>query len=249
MSIKTFELVYTALNSQESNVGVVIVAAGSASRMACTNKILAPIMGKPVIFHTLSAFNNHPLVGDIVLVTRKDMILDLQNEAIKGGFNKVTDIIEGGNCREESVKKGFIRLIKNEKIKTVLIHDGARPLVGEDVIDRVIKASEEFMATVPAVRVKDTIKRVGALGKVEETVDRENLVHIQTPQGFSVSLLKDSFEKAGEDLSLFTDDASLVERANYPVYTVEGDYKNIKITTPEDLILAEAYLKSIKGEF
>ena len=224
MSIKTFELVYTALNSQESNVGVIIVAAGSASRMAGTNKILAPIMGKPVIFHTLLAFNNHPLVGDIVLVTRKDMILDLQKEVEKG-------------------------LIKNEKIKTVLIHDGARPLVGEDVIDRVIKASEEFMATVPAVRVKDTIKRIGTLGKVEETVDRENLVHIQTPQGFSVSLLKDSFEKAGEDLSLFTDDASLAERANYPVYTVEGDYKNIKITTPEDLILAEAYIKSIEGEF
>ena len=249
MSTKTFELVYTALNSQESNVGVIIVAAGSASRMAGTNKILAPIMGKSVISHTLLAFNNHPLVGDIVLVTRKDMILDLQKEVEKGGFNKVTDIIEGGNCREESVKKGFQRLIKNEKIKTVLIHDGARPLVGEDVIDRVIKASEEFMATVPAVSVKDTIKRIGTLGKVEETVDRENLVHIQTPQGFAVSVLKDSFEKAGEDLSLFTDDASLAERANYPVYTVEGDYKNIKITTPEDLILAEAYIKSIEGEF
>ena len=110
MSIKTFELVYTALNSQESNVGVVIVAAGSASRMAGTNKILAPIMGKSVISHTLLAFNNHPLVGDIVLVTRKDMILDLQKEVEKGGFNKVTDIIEGGNCREQGFfgENGFI---------------------------------------------------------------------------------------------------------------------------------------------
>lgn len=246
MPTKTFELKYTALNSEESNVGVIIVAAGSASRMAGTNKILTPIMGKSVIFHTLSAFNSHPLVGDIVLVTREDMILDLQKEVEKGGFNKVTDIIKGGNCREESVKKGFDRLIKNENIKTVLIHDGARPLVSQDVIDRVIKAGEEFMAAVPAVKVKDTIKRVGALGKVEETVDRERLVNIQTPQGFAVSVLKDSFSKAGEDLSLFTDDASIVENALYPVYTVEGDYKNIKITTPEDLILAEAYLK---GEF
>ena len=243
MPTKTFELVYTALNSEESNVGVIIVAAGTASRMAGTNKILTPIMGKSVISHTLLAFNSHPLVGDIVLVTREDMILELQKEVEKGGFNKVTDIIQGGNCREESVKKGFDRLIKNKNIKTVLIHDGARPLVSQDVIDRVIKASEEFMATVPAVKVKDTIKRVGALGKVEETVDRESLVNIQTPQGFAVSVLKDSFEKAGEDLSVFTDDASIVENALYPVYTVEGDYKNIKITTPEDLILAEAYLK------
>ena len=96
MSIKTFELVYTALNSQESNVGVVIVAAGSASRMAGTNKILAPIMGKSVISHTLLAFNNHPLVGDIVLVTRKDMILDLQKDTLYNKYKeKVGTIVIG----------------------------------------------------------------------------------------------------------------------------------------------------------
>ena len=248
MSTKTFELEYTKTDAANSSVGVIIVAAGSASRMGGINKILAPVMGRPVICHTLAAFNNHPAVSDIVLVTRDDMILDLQKIADEGGFLKVTDIIEGGNCREESVKKGFERLIKNENIKTVLVHDGARPLVSSDVIDRVIKATEEFFATVPAVAVKDTVKRVGALGKVEQTVDRTGLVNIQTPQGFSVSVLKDSFEKAGEKLSDFTDDASLAENANHTVYTVEGDYKNIKITTPEDLILAEAYLKFIKGE-
>ncbi len=249
MSTKTFELEYIAANENASTVGVIIVAAGSALRMGGMNKILADLCGKSVIAHTLTAFNSHPAVGDIVLVTREDMICELQNIADKGGFLKVSDIIRGGNCREESVKIGFERLIQNQSIKTVLIHDGARPLVSNEVVDRVIKATEEFFATVPCVAVKDTIKRVGRLGRVEQTIDRTNLVNIQTPQGFSVPLLREAFEKAGDDLSHFTDDASIAENANYSVYTVEGDYKNIKITTPDDLILAQAYLKAIKGEY
>lgn len=248
MQTKTFELTYTKTDDLNESVGVIIVAAGSASRMGGINKITAPLFGMPVIARTVSMFNNNPSVSDIVLVTRNDMILDLQNILNKYNLSKVTDIIEGGSCREESVKKGFERIVKNQNIKTILIHDGARPLVSDIVIDGVIKATEEFLAVVPAVPVKDTIKRVGELGKVEQTVDRSNLVNIQTPQGFSVSLLSEAFEKAGEDLSLFTDDASIVEAAGMPVYTVMGDYKNIKITTPEDLILAEAYLKMIEGE-
>lgn len=249
MQTKTFELAYTKTSDQTSSVGVIIVAAGSASRMGGVNKILAPLMEKPVICHTISAFNKNPLISDIVLVTREDMVLDLQKIADEYGFLKATDVITGGDCREESVKKGFKRLTKNQNIKTVLIHDGARPLVSEQVINRVINAAEEFSAVVPAVPVKDTIKKVGTLGKVTETVDRTNLVSIQTPQGFAVESFETALEKAGEDLSKFTDDASIAEAANIPVYTVMGDYKNIKITTPEDIILAEAYLKTIKGEF
>lgn len=248
MSTKTFSLEYTKTDSANASVGVIIVAAGSASRMGGINKILAPLSGKPVIAHTISAFNNNPNVLDIVLVTREDMILDLQKIADEYAFLKVTDIIEGGSCREESVKNGFERLIKNEKIKTVLIHDGARPLISNDVINSVIKSAEEFFAVIPAVPVKDTIKKIGELGRVEQTVKRENLVNIQTPQGFSVEIFKSSLEKAGEDLSQFTDDASIAEKAGVRVYTVMGDYKNIKITTPEDVVLAEAYLNFIKGE-
>lgn len=248
MSTKTFSLEYTKTDSVNASVGVIIVAAGSASRMGGVNKILAPLSGRPVIAHTLSAFNSSPDVSDIVLVTRGDMILDLQNIADEYGFFKVTDIIEGGNCREESVKKGFERLIKNPAIKTVLIHDGARPLVSGGLISSVVNSTEEFSATVPAVPVKDTVKRVGALGKVAETVDRTNLVNIQTPQGFSVERFKTALERAGEELSRFTDDASIAEAADIPVYTVMGDYKNIKLTTPEDMLLAEAYLKLIEGE-
>ena len=249
MQTKTFSLEYTKTADQTASVGVIIVAAGSASRMGGINKILASISGKPVIAHTISAFNSNPNILDIVLVTREDMVLDLQKIADEYGFLKLTDVITGGDCREDSVKKGFERLTKNQNIKTVLIHDGARPLVSEQVINRVINAAEEFSAVAPAVPVKDTIKKIGTLGRVEQTVDRENLVNIQTPQGFGVETFKTALEKAGEDLSEFTDDASIAEAANIPVYTVRGDYKNIKITTPEDIILAEAYLKIIKGEF
>ena len=248
MSTKTFSLEYTKNDSANASVGVIIVAAGSASRMGGVNKILAPLSGKPAICYTIAAFNENPMISDIVLATREDMILDLQKISDEYGFFKVTDIIEGGSCREESVKKSLERIIKNQNIKTVLIHDGARPLVSKDIINNVIKATEEFLAVVPAVPVKDTVKKIGELGKVEETVDRTNLVNIQTPQGFSVPLLSEAFEKAGESLSAFTDDASIVEAAGKPVYTVMGDYKNIKITTPEDLILAEAYLKAMEGK-
>lgn len=248
MSTKTFSLEYVKNDSANTSVGVIIVAAGSASRMGGVNKILAPLSGKPVIAHTISVFNSNPNVLDIVLVTREDMILDLQKITDEHRFLKVTDIISGGNCREDSVKKGFERITKNQNIKTVLIHDGARPLISNDVINSVIKSAEEFFAVIPAVPVKDTIKKIGELGRVEQTVERENLVNIQTPQGFSVKTFKTALEKVGEDLSHFTDDASIAEAAGIPVYTVMGDYKNIKITTPEDLILAEAYLKNSKGE-
>ena len=164
------------------------------------------------------------------------------------GYLKVTDVITGGNCREDSVKKGFERIIKNSNIKTILIHDGARPLVSEQVINSVINATEEFSAVVPTVPIKDTVKVVGLLGRVEQTVERENLVSIQTPQGFAVEIFKTAVSKAGDDLSKYTDDASMVEAANIPVYTVMGDYKNLKITTPEDIVLAEAYLEIIKGD-
>jgi 2-C-methyl-D-erythritol 4-phosphate cytidylyltransferase len=125
----------------------------------------------------------------------------------------------------------------------VLIHDGARPLVGRKVIEDVISATEEFKAAVPAVPVKDTIKKVGPLEKILETPDRSKLRIIQTPQGFNIELYKKALEAAGDNISNFTDDSSLVESAGFAVYTTKGDYENIKITTPEDLRLAKALLE------
>ena len=164
MQTKTFELTYTKTDSSNASVGVIIVAAGSASRMGGVNKILAPLAGKPVICHTLSAFNENPAISDIVLVTREDMVLNLQNLTDEYGFLKVTDIITGGSCREESVKKGFERITKNQNIKNVLIHDGARPLISQKVITSVINAVEEFLAVIPVVKATVTMKRIDTLG-------------------------------------------------------------------------------------
>ena len=156
--------------------------------------------------------------------------------------SKNVKIIIGGKTRKESV----YNCIKNTNSDIVIIHDGARPLISQKVITSVINAVEEFLAVIPVVKAKDTMKRIDTLGKVEQTI--ANLVNVQTPQGFAVSALSEAFEKAGENLELFTDDASIVEAAGTSVYTVMGDYKNIKLTTPEDLILAEAFLKMIEGE-
>lgn len=250
MSTKTFSLEYTAEKLYNSEVvtdtGVIIVAAGSASRMGGVNKILSPLCYIPVIQRTIAAFEAHPSVKSIIVVTKEDMIADIQKIALKADFLKVTDIVLGGASREESVKCGFDALLKNEDIKKVLVHDGARPLVSFDVIDRVVTATDSFGAAIPAVPVKDTIKKVGAIGKVVETLERENLVNIQTPQGFKCEILKDAFLKANESLDSFTDDSSLVEAAGYSVYTVDGDYKNIKITTPEDMLIASAYIDAEK---
>ena len=131
MSTKTFSLEYTKTDSVNASVGVIIVAAGVSSRMGGINKILAPLSGKPTICHTISAFNNNPLVSEIVLVTRDDMVLNLQKITDQYGFLKVTDIIEGGSCREESVKKGFERLIKNQNIKCLSINELIIGLVGK----------------------------------------------------------------------------------------------------------------------
>lgn len=250
MSTKTFSLEYTAEKLYDSEVvtdtGVIIVAAGSASRMGGVNKILSPLCYIPVIQRSIAAFEAHPSVKSIIVVTKEDMIADIQKIALKADFLKVTDIVLGGASREESVKCGFDALLKNEDIKKVLVHDGARPLVSFDVIDRVVTATDSFGAAIPAVPVKDTIKKVGAIGKVVETLERENLVNIQTPQGFKCEILKDAFLKANESLDSFTDDSSLVEAAGYSVYTVDGDYKNIKITTPEDMLIASAYIDAEK---
>lgn len=249
MSVKTFSLEYTMTEKEcdkniISDTGVIIVAAGSSSRMGGINKIISPLCGIPVIQRTIFAFEKIAAVKSIVIVTKDDMIADMQRIISDAGFAKVTDIVSGGKSREESVKNGFDFLSKDCAIKKVLVHDGARPIVSDDVINRVINAADSFGAAIPAVAVKDTVKRVGTLGRVEETLIRDGLVNIQTPQGFKTEVLSDAFLKSGDDLSKYTDDSSLVEAAGNDVYTVMGDYKNIKITTPEDMLIATAYIEA-----
>ena len=147
--------------------------------------------------------------------------------------------MRGGVNRQESVLKGFERLPSDAK--EVIIHDGARPLVEDKIISSVVEALGKYTAVTCAVKVKDTVKQIDESGKVIKTLKRDSLVLVQTPQGVKTEEYRLAAEKA-EDLSRFTDDASLMEAAGYEVYTVEGSYKNIKITTPEDITVAESYI-------
>ncbi len=222
--------------------GVIIVAAGSASRMGGINKILTPILGVPVIARTVSAFQNHTSVTKIVIVTSENMLADISRIVGEYNLTKVSDTVLGGATRKESVIKGFNALIAAGDIKTVLIQDGARPLVTAEVIDNVLIGVRSFGAAVPTVPVKDTVKIIGALGKIESTPKRENLAAAQTPQGFRIELYKKALDKMEPDRE-YTDDSSIAESAGITVYSVKGDPKNIKITTPEDLRVAESFLE------
>ncbi len=234
------KLDYCTLTEPENvKVSVIIVCGGSSSRMNGIDKMFAKIGEVPVAARTITVFENCPLVENIVIVTKSESVLKMQQLCENYGFKKVTDIVEGGNCRQRSVANGLD--FANENI--VLIHDGARPFVTNDCILRVIDATVKYGAVTCAVKLKDTVKMVDSEGKVLSTPDRNTLVSVQTPQGFNTELYKDAVSKSQFDLDKFTDDCSLVEAFGHDVYTVEGDYTNIKITTAEDLMFAEVLSK------
>lgn len=232
------KLSYVTEVDENAEAPVIIVAAGSSSRMG-KNKQFMEIAGIPVIARTLLNFERCGCISNIILVTRREDIPSLQLIAEKYGISKLSDIVEGGDTRQESVLKGFDRLAK--EVKSVLIHDGARPLTDESVIKAVVKGLEKYPAVTCAVKPKDTIKEITPDGLVVKTLKRESLVAVQTPQGVYKNEYLDAVKKAG-DVSVFTDDMSVMEAAGYEVLTVEGDYKNIKITTPEDIAAAESYI-------
>lgn len=232
------KLEYDVCKNENAGVPVIIVAAGASSRMKGTNKQLAVLGGIPVIIRTLLSFENNKEISNIILVTRQEDLLEIQTLAQKYMISKLTDIASGGSSRQESVLNGFSRLKQTDQL--VLIHDGARPFVDNETINAVVHALDKYSAVTCAVKVKDTIKCIDQDGKVLKTLNRDNLVSVQTPQGVKVN----DYLKAVEniDVSIFTDDTSIMEAAGYDVLTVEGSYKNIKITTQEDLALGEGFL-------
>ena len=220
--------------------GAVIVAAGNASRMGGIDKVMAPIGGEPMIKRTARAFQECEIVRQIVIVTRPDLletIMELCKE-----YSKVTAVIVGGKTRQESVEAGLAAL--SSKVKVAAIHDGARPLITDAVIDRVVRAGSTYGAAIPAVPVKDTIKTVKG-GLVTSTPDRSRLQAVQTPQVFDIDLLKAALKKAYDDEVTVTDDSGAVERIGMKVKVVAGDERNIKVTTPMDLKIAEVLLEDM----
>lgn len=218
--------------------GAVIVAAGSASRMGGIDKVMAPLGGEPMILRTVRTFQNCGAIKEIVIVTREDLILPITE--LCGGFDKVRAVVRGGDSRQASVKLGLSAF--TDKMELAAVHDGARPLVSEAVIDRTIRAAHTYGGAAPAISVKDTIK-VFEGGFIASTPDRETLRAVQTPQVFDLDLLRGALEKADKDGAAVTDDCSAVERLGLKIRLVEGEERNLKVTTPMDLKIAEMLLE------
>lgn len=221
--------------------GAVIVAAGTASRMGGIDKVMAELDGEPMILRTVRTFETCDAIKEIVVVTREDLILPIMR--LCAGFPKVKAVICGGASRQESVQLGLNAL--SDKVKLVAVQDGARPLITHAVIDRAVRAAHTYGAAAPAIPVKDTIKVVKG-GIVKETPDRATLQAVQTPQVFDFDLLRGALKKAKEDGAEVTDDCSAVERLGMSIKIVEGDERNIKVTTPIDLKIAKLLLEEKK---
>ena len=220
--------------------GAVIVAAGSATRMGGIDKVMAQLGGEPMIRRTVRAFQDCDAVSEIVVVTREDLILPITS--LCAYMPKVIAVVAGGKSRQESVHLGLNAL--SGKVRLAAIHDGARPLVTWQVIDRVIRAANTYGAAAPAIPVKDTSKVVQG-GVVKQTPDRATLFAVQTPQVFDFDLLRGALKKAQTEKVQVTDDCSAVERMGMAVKIVEGDERNIKVTTPLDLKIAELLLEEL----
>lgn len=220
-------------------VCAVIVAAGSSRRMGGENKLLLPLDDAPVLAHTLSAFEKCAAIRDIVLVCREQDILPYSDLARAFGISKLRTVTRGGDSRTASVLAGITAAPEDTGL--VAVHDGARPLVSEAVITEAVYAAAEYGAAAPVVPVKDSIKRIQN-GNIAADVPRDTLAAVQTPQVFDRALLTRALETAARENRSFTDDCAAVEAMGQAVRATHGSYENIKITTPEDILVAEAFL-------
>ncbi len=225
-------------------VSAVIVSAGNSTRMGGINKQFLELDGSPVIVNTITMFQRCDMIDEIIIVTRESEIDAVAKLVEKYDFYKVNNIVAGGETRQLSVYEGVTSTSNIADL--VVIHDGARPLVTVKVIEETIKAAAEFGAAATGVKVKDTVKVVDDNDNIIDTPDRAYMRFIQTPQVFDKKLYLVAV-KTVENSKDFTDDCKLIEAYGKTVKFVDGDYENIKITTPEDIELAESYLKR-RGE-
>ena len=223
-------------------VTAVFPAAGQGRRMnAGINKVFLDLLGKPILVHTLQRFSRSKKINHLIVVVAAEDVSFIRKllKAIPG--LKPYQVVAGGSERQYSIANGLA--VVPEESEIILVHDAARPLTSIETIDRVVEGAREVGGAIAAVPEKNTVKIVGEDGIVKETPPRKNLWEVQTPQGFRRDILLEAYRKAREDGFLGTDDASLVERLGAPVKVVESDYQNIKVTTPEDMLIAEAFLQ------
>lgn len=228
--------------SSRPQCAALVAAAGSSSRMGGVNKLMEPLDGVPVLARTLMALQQARQIDEIVVATREEDLIEISGLCRTYGITKCTKVIRGGETRAHSVLLAAMEA--SSDVKLLAVQDGARPLVTPELIDCVIDAAKRCGAAAPAIPVKDTIKEVRDGGAVERTVDRSSLRAVQTPQVFDASLLKAALQDAVENRIPITDDCSAVERLGKVVFLVDGEEENLKITTPVDLILAEAILQA-----
>ncbi len=219
-----------------------VAAAGASSRMGGVNKLLEPLDGVPVLVRTLVSFQLAEEVDEIVVAAREEDLVEISRLCHTYGITKCAKVVRGGESRAHSVLLAALEASPESDL--LAVQDGARPLVTPELIGRVVSAAARCGAAAPAVAVKDTVKAVREDGAVAETLDRDVLRAVQTPQVFEASLLKAALQSALESGVPVTDDCSAVERLGKVVFLVEGEEENLKITTPVDLILAEAILQA-----
>jgi len=224
----------------------IIPAGGSGKRMQGTlSKQYLLLNGIPVLVHTLRIFQKSPKIDEIFLIVpENDIEYARQHIVEKYGITKVSRILEGGRERQDSVRNGINALGRDDDI--VVIHDGVRPFVTEEIVQAAFLEASRGKAVTVGVPVKDTVKSVDGQGWVTETPDRKSLWLIQTPQAFTRDVIKKAYEDAYRENYYGTDDASLVERTGVNVKVIHGSYDNIKITTKDDIVLAEILMKRLK---
>lgn len=221
-------------------VTAIIPAAGASRRMGGTNKIFLELLGESILIRTLKIFSQSARVDFLIVATNE---ISAVTEMLKSTPKlKPWAVTAGGSERQYSIANAL--KILPPATETVLVHDAARPLVSLETIEKVIDAAEKFGGAIAAVPAKNTIKIIDAAGFVQSTPPRKDLVEVQTPQGFQKEILLQAYAQAAADNFLGTDDASLVERIGGKIKIVSGSYQNIKITTPEDIQIAESFLRS-----
>jgi 2-C-methyl-D-erythritol 4-phosphate cytidylyltransferase len=224
--------------TNHQKVGAIIAAAGESRRMSGIDKVFAPLAGRPALSYVLDAFEKCESISQIVVVVSKANMVRCREIIAEEKYSKPIEVCAGGKRRQDSVAMGLAKL---DKCDWVVIHDGARPLLTKALIEGGLEAAKETWAAVAAVPVTDTIKTAGDDRIVRQTPPRQNLWAVQTPQVFRVDIIYRAYQKAKGDA---TDDASLVEKLGYKVKLYMGAYDNIKITTTNDMLIAEALLKS-----
>lgn len=224
-------------------VSCIVAAGGSGNRMgSADNKLFLELCGVPVLAHTLMVLDKSAYIDEIVIAAREVDIIRIKNIIETYSITKATAVVRGGAHRGASVKAALSAVA--EKADLIAVHDGARPLLEETVISAVVEDAKKHGAAATGVRPKCTLKRADGEGFIKETVDRSEIFEIQTPQVFTKPLLFQAYNTDEETLSSATDDCSLVERLGETIKITEGSYRNIKITTPEDIPVAESLLEA-----